>query len=190
MIGTIIYFHGFASSSDSTKAKLINKYISKNHRKVTINTPDLSNNFEEAIYQIETLIKKSDGEIAFMGSSLGGYYALYFSQKLQTKAILINPAIPPLDGFDIYLGENKNYSTGKKFILTKNDIKFIRSISHKKFKNHDNTLVLLESGDETLNYSKSISYFKGSSIDIVMGGDHSYSSTSDKLIKITNFLEI
>jgi len=190
MIDTVIYFHGFASSSDSTKAKLINKYISKNHRKVTVHTPDLSNNFEEAIYQIETLIKKNDGEIAFMGSSLGGYYALYFSQKLQTKAILINPAIPPLDGFDIYLGENKNYSTGKKFILTKNDIKFIRSISHKKFKNHDNTLVLLESGDETLNYSKSISYFKGSNIDIVMGGDHSYSSISDKLIKITNFLEI
>ena len=190
MVDTVIYFHGFASSSDSTKAKIINKYISKNHRKVTVHTPDLSNNFEEAIYQIETLIKKSDGEIAFMGSSLGGYYALYFSQKLQTKAILINPAIPPLDGFDIYLGENKNYSTGKKFILTKNDIKFIRSISHKKFKNHDNTLVLLESGDETLNYSKSISYFKGSSIDIVMGGDHSYSSINDKLIKITNFLEI
>ena len=190
MIDTVIYFHGFASSSDSTKAKLINKYISKKYRKVTVHTPDLSNNFEEAIYQIETLIKKSDGEIAFMGSSLGGYYALYFSQKLQTKAILINLAIPPLDGFDIYLGENKNYSTGKKFILTKNDIKFIRSISHKKFKNHDNTLVLLESGDETLNYSKSISYFKGSNIDIVMGGDHSYSSISDKLIKITNFLEI
>ena len=66
MIDTIIYFHGFASSSDSKKAKLINKYISKNHRKVTIHTPDLSNNFEEAIYQIETLIKNSDGEIAFM----------------------------------------------------------------------------------------------------------------------------
>ena len=118
MVGTIIYFHGFASSSDSKKAKLIKKYISKNHRKVTIYTPDLSNNFEEAIYQIKSLIKKSDEQIAFMGSSLGGYYALYFSQKLNTKAILINPAIPPLDGFDVYLGENENYSTGEKFILT------------------------------------------------------------------------
>ena len=125
-----------------------------------------------------------------MGSSLGGYYALYFSQKLQTKAILINPAIPPLDGFDIYLGENENYSTGEKFMLTKNDIKFIRSISHTKFNNHENTLVLVESGDETLNYSKSVAYFKGSNIDIVMEGDHSYSSLSEKLKKIANFIEI
>jgi len=190
MVGTIIYFHGFASSSDSTKAKLIKKYISKNHRKVTIYTPDLSNNFEEAIYQIKSLIKKSDEQIAFMGSSLGGYYALYFSQELNTKAILINPAIPPLDGFDVYLGENENYSTGEKFILTKNDIKFIRSMSHTKFTNHDNTLVLLESGDEILNYSKSVSYFKGSSIDIVIGGDHSYSSMNEKLKKVANFLKI
>jgi predicted esterase YcpF (UPF0227 family) len=120
---------------------------------------------------------------------LGGYYALYFSQKLQTKAILINPAIPPLDGFDIYLGENENYSTGEKFILTKNDIKFIRSVSHKKFNNHKNILLLVESGDETLNYSKSVAYFKGSNIDIVMGGDHSYSSFSEKLKKIANFIE-
>jgi predicted esterase YcpF (UPF0227 family) len=178
MVGTIIYFHGFASSSDSTKAKLIKKYISKNHRKATIHTPDLSNNFEEAINQIESLIKGNDEP-----------YALYFSQKLQTKAILINPAIPPLDGFDIYLGENENYSTGEKFILTKNDIKFIRSVSHKKFNNHKNILLLVESGDETLNYSKSVAYFKGSNIDIVMGGDHSYSSFSEKLKKIANFIE-
>ena len=190
MIGTIIYFHGFASSSDSTKAKLIKNYISKNHRKVNIYTPDLSNNFEDAIHQIKSLIKKSDERIAFMGSSLGVYYALYFSQELNTKAILINPAIPPLDGFDVYLGENENYSTGEKFILTKNDIKFIRSISNTRFTNHDNTLVLLESGDETLNYAKSVSYFKGSNIDIVIGGDHSYSSMSEKLKKVTNFLKI
>jgi len=170
MIKTILYFHGFASSSDSNKAKLFKKYISSLKNDVEVIVPDLNNNFQNAVEEINNLIESSQKPIAFIGSSLGGYYALYFSQKLQTKAILINPAIPPLDGFDIYLGENKNYSTGKKFILTKNDIKFIRSISHKKFKNHDNTLVLLESGDETLNYSKSISYLffteSGNSIDL------------------------
>jgi len=87
------------------------------------------------------------------------------------------------------LGENENYSTGEKFILTKTDIKFIRSISHSKFNNHENTLVLVESGDETLNYSKSVAYFKGSNIDIVIGGDHSYSSLGEKLKKIANFIE-
>ena len=60
-----------------------------------------------------------------------GYYAAYFSSLHKTKAILINPAIPPLSGFDVYLGENENYSTGEKFNITKADINFIRSISYK-----------------------------------------------------------
>ena len=67
MTKSIIYLHGFASSSDSTKAKLIQKFISENHRKVKIFTPDLSNNFHEAILQIEELIIVSEKPIAFMG---------------------------------------------------------------------------------------------------------------------------
>ena len=190
MTKSIIYLHGFASSSDSTKAKIIQKFISKNHRNVKIFTPDLSNNFHEAILQIKELISVCEKPIAFMGSSLGGYYADYFAQKLNTKAVLINPAIPPLEDFDIHLGENENYSTGEKFNLSHEDIEYLRSISHKKFMNHEKTLVLVESGDEILNYSKSISYFAGSQLDIVYGGNHSYSSFQEKLKKIRNFLRI
>ena len=190
MTKSIIYLHGFASSSDSTKAKLIQKFISKNHKKVKIFTPDLSNHFNEAILQIKELISVCEKPIAFMGSSLGGYYADYFAQKLNAKAVLINPAISPLEGFDIHLGENENYSTGEKFNLSHEDIEYLRSISHKKFMNHEKTLVLVESGDEILNYSKSISYFAGSQIDIVFGGNHSYSSFEEKLKKIANFLKI
>ena len=85
-----------------------------------------------------------------MGSSLGGYYAAYFASIYNSKAILINPAIPPLKDFDIHLGENENYSTGNKFKLTKEDMKFIRSIAFKKYDNSSNTLILLESKDTFL----------------------------------------
>ena len=128
--------------------------------------------------------------IAFMGCSLGAYYALYFSQLHRSKAILINPAIPPLEGFEVYLGENENFSTREKFSITKKDIKYIRSISHDSFNNKKRTLVLLESGDEVLDYIKTISYFRGSHIDIVFGGNHSYSSFENKLVKIQKFLQI
>ena len=52
MVKTILYFHGFASSSDSDKAKIIKSYISKISKKIKIFTPDLSNNFKEANNQI------------------------------------------------------------------------------------------------------------------------------------------
>tara|TARA_B100001250_G_scaffold265060_1_gene228549 strand:- start:4642 stop:5214 length:573 start_codon:yes stop_codon:yes gene_type:complete len=190
MIRTIIYFHGFASSSDSDKAKIFQKYISSLKNDIDLIIPDLSNNFYDSVDQIKQIIKSNQKPIAFMGSSLGGYYAAYFSSKHNSKAVLINPAIPPLEGFDIYLGENKNYATGERFVLKKDDIDFIRSISNKKYNNQKNTLLLLESGDEVLNYIKTLTYFKGSFVDIVFGGNHSYESLDKKLEKIKNFLEI
>ena len=90
MIQTILYFHGFASSSESSKAQIIKKYISSNYKDIKIYTPDLSNDFKEAVQQIENLVMQNKN-IAFMGCSLGGYYALYFSQLHRSKAILINP---------------------------------------------------------------------------------------------------
>ena len=190
MSKTILYFHGFASSSNSNKAKVLKKYISKNYKNAEIIIPDLDNNFKIAVSQIHKLIESAKHPIVFMGSSLGGYYASYFSTKLKTKSVLINPAIPPLRDFEMYLGENENYSTGEKFIITPEDIRYIRKVSYKKYANAENTYVLLESGDEVLNYKETAKYFSGSYMDIVYGGSHSYESLDEKLKSIVNFIEI
>ena len=190
MSKTILYFHGFASSSNSNKAKVLKKYISKNHKNTEIIIPDLDNNFKLAVNQINTLIDNAKHPIVFIGSSLGGYYASYFSTKLKTKSVLINPAIPPLKDFEMYLGENENYSTGEKFIITPEDIRYIRKMSYKKYANAENTYVLLESGDEVLNYKETTKYFSGSYLDIIYGGSHSYESLDEKLKNIVNFIEI
>ena len=190
MSKTILYFHGFASSSDSNKAKIISSYISKISSNTKIIIPDLNNNFQKAISQIELLIKNNDKPISFIGSSLGGYFAAYFADIYNAKAILVNPAIPPLRGFDDYLGENKNYSTGEKFNIKKEDIKFLRGLSKKEYINKENTLILMESGDEVLPYKETSEYFKGCYIDIVFGGSHSYESMEKKLKKISDFLNI
>jgi hypothetical protein len=190
MSKTILYFHGFASSSNSNKAKVLKNYISKNYKNAEIIIPDLDNNFKLAVSQIHNLIESARHPIVFIGSSLGGYYASYFSSKLKTKSVLINPAIPPLKDFEMYLGENENYSTGEKFIITPEDIKYIRKMSYKKYANAENTYVLLESGDEVLNFKETAKYFSGSYLDIIYGGSHSYESLNEKLKNIVNFIDI
>lgn len=190
MNNTILYFHGFKSSSDSTKAKDLHKFISRRTRNTILITPDIHDNFHDAHDQIINLIESNQPNIFFMGSSLGGYYASFFSQKYNKKAVLINPAIPPLKDFEMHLGKNKNYSNGNKFIITKNDIDYIRSLSYKKILKPKNLMILLESGDEILNYNDASSYFSGSHIDILYGGDHSYSSFKEKFNKIQDFLKI
>ena len=190
MNNTILYFHGFKSSSDSTKAKDLHKFISRRTRNTILITPNIHDNFHDAHDQIINLIESNQPNIFFMGSSLGGYYASFFSQKYNKKAVLINPAIPPLKDFEMHLGKNKNYSNGNKFIITKNDIDYIRSLSYKKILKPKKLMILLESGDEILNYNDTSSYFSGSHIDILYGGDHSYSSFKEKFNKIQDFLKI
>ena len=190
MSNTILYFHGFKSSSDSGKAQEFKKFIENNTSQTKIIVPDLEDDFKEAHKQIKTLIDKSNPNILYMGSSLGGYYALYFAQLYKSKSVLINPAIPPLYDFEIHLGKNENYATGNKFTISKDDISYMRSLHHKKILEPKNNLILLESGDEILNYAQSTSYFRGSCIDIFYGGNHSYTSIKEKFTKIKDFFDL
>jgi predicted esterase YcpF (UPF0227 family) len=190
MSNTILYFHGFKSSSDSGKAQDFKKFIENKTSQTKIIIPDLEDDFKKAHKQIETLIDKNSPNILYMGSSLGGYYALYFAQLNKAKSVLINPAIAPLNDFEIHLGKNENYASGNKFTISKDDISYIRSLHHKKILEPKNNLILLESGDEILNYSESTSYFRGSYIDIFYGGNHSYTSIKEKFTKIKDFFDL
>ena len=190
MSKTILYFHGFKSSSNSGKAQEFKSFVENHTSQTNILIPDLDDDFKQASKQIKSLINEIDPNIFFMGSSLGGYYALYFAELYKTKSVLINPAIPPLNGFEEHLGKNENYATGNKFTISKNDISYIRSLHHKKILKPDNHLILLESEDEVLDYVEAVSYFKGSAIDIFYGGNHSYSSINEKCNKIKDFLSL
>ncbi|MDC1150196.1 esterase [Gammaproteobacteria bacterium] len=190
MSKTILYFHGFKSSSNSGKAQEFKSFVENHTSQTKILIPDLDDDFKQAIKQIKSLINEIDPNIFFMGSSLGGYYALYFAELYKTKSVLINPAIPPLNGFEEHLGKNENYATGNKFTISKNDISYIRSLHHKKILKPDNHLILLESEDEVLDYVETVRYFKGSAIDIFYGGNHSYSSINEKCNKIKDFLSL
>lgn len=190
MSKTILYFHGFKSSSNSGKAQEFKSFVENHTSQTNILIPDLDDDFKQASKQIKSLINEIDPNIFFMGSSLGGYYALYFAELYKTKSVLINPAIPPLNGFEEHLGKNENYATGNKFTISKNDISYIRSLHHKKILKPDNHLILVESEDEVLDYVETVSYFKGSAIDIFYGGNHSYSSINEKCNKIKDFLSL
>ena len=65
----------------------------------------------ELAYTFGTGTQSNLGDRLFIGSSLGGFYASYFAEKFDSKAVLINPASNPYLGMKMYLGKNTNYST-------------------------------------------------------------------------------
>jgi predicted esterase YcpF (UPF0227 family) len=189
-MNNILYLHGFASSSDSTKAKVFKKFI-KEHNDFRVITPDLPNNLVGWSELIKKLIKEHK-PIAFMGSSLGGFYSTYFARKLEVIDILLNPAVLPAKGMKTYLGKNNNYSTGEEFLLTDRDIEHLFSMQ-KTISNKNTTinssLVILETGDEILDYKQALKFYAGSQIKVIHGGSHSLDSFEQWLDQILLFLK-
>ena len=186
----ILYLHGFASSADSTKAKVIKSFVKKNTSSTKILIPNLDNNIKRAYQQIEEIIK-TESPSSIIGSSLGGFFGIYFAEKYDLLCVNINPAIPPIDMSE-YLGENQNYSTGEKFVIDQDQLDWL-GLMNKKIKNlkkYKNFMTLVQSGDEVLDYKLAIEYFSGSQIDITFGGDHSFEDFESHIQKIRNFLNM
>lgn len=186
----ILYLHGFASSSESNKARLFRKTIDKQKLNYQCITPDLPNNVSEAFKFIENLIIDIKPRF-IVGSSLGGFYGTYFAEQFNLKSILLNPAVLPANGMKIYLGENENYSTGEKFEFTNLDIDVLKKFENKikQISLPENYFVFLESGDEVLNYLTAVNYYCGSSMNIFFGGNHSLEMFEDNMHQVIKILQ-
>lgn len=111
-----LYLHGFNSSDSSLKYERLKKFL--HHKDIKIICPNLHFSPAKAIKQIETVIKKKK-IVKIIGSSLGGFYAIYFGNKLNIPIIAINPALEPDKSLLNYVGAQKNIYTKKKIYLQK-----------------------------------------------------------------------
>jgi predicted esterase YcpF (UPF0227 family) len=103
---SILYIHGYNSSPLSMKAEQTREYFHKNFPDVNFVCPQLLTSPKEAVLQLEHILDESKNDTWFLiGSSLGGYFANYLSNKYQLRAVLINPAITPYVLLEDYLGE-------------------------------------------------------------------------------------
>ena len=177
----ILYIHGWNSHKDARKALLLKDKInpSKNFQVESIT---LQSHPKEAILQLSKFIEKERGErkVHLVGSSLGGYYATFLSEKYNLKSVMINPAVWAYKIFKNDMGENKNLNTNESYIIDEEWVASLKEIFVEK-PNSENYLVLLQTGDETLNYKFSAEYYDGSKIIIDEGGNHSFENLEIKI---------
>jgi len=177
----ILYIHGWNSYKDARKAVLLKNEINSS-KNFEVDSITLKSHPKEAIQQLSNYIEdhKEQRKVHLIGSSLGGYYATFLSEKYNLKAAMINPAVWAYKIFKNDMGTNENLNTGEKYFIddlwvqSLQDI-FIESITGKNY------LVLLQTGDQTLNYKFAKQYFEGSNIIIDEGGSHSFENLELKI---------
>ncbi len=188
---TLLYLHGFLSSPRSSKAKLTCDWLC-NHHADDINylCPQISSNPHIAINQLNELMAAfSDHTIGLVGSSLGGFWAAYLSENYHTKAVLINPAVAPHTRFSHFLNTPlKSYYGDEITTLTNEDLAVLADTDIDPISNPSRFKVLLQTGDETLDYRMAQKRYCDAHLQIEEGGNHSFVGYETHLPNIVSFL--
>jgi predicted esterase YcpF (UPF0227 family) len=180
----ILYLHGFNSSPHSHKAQLLGRYLAQRGLASRYACPALPPLASEAIREIERSLPENG--LCFVGSSLGGFYATYLAEKHGAKAVLINPAIEPHVGLRAYLGAQKNLHTGEAYELTEVHLREWRQLVAPRI-TPGRYLLLVETGDEVLDYREAVRRYAGCEQVVIEGGDHSLQSFAQHLPRIVEF---
>lgn len=141
---------------------------------------------------IDYLLKTATGinahaQLCLMGSSLGGFYATWLAEQFDCKAVLINPAVRAHHLLQRYIGENQNYHTGASWYFEQAHIEALKSINKNALRHPDNYYVLLQTGDETLDYTEAKEYYQQCHLMIEQGGDHAFQGFDSHIVACLKF---
>lgn len=150
--------------------------------------PSLSYVPELAIKTLEELIQAFGGDVGLIGSSLGGFYSAYLSEKFGLKAVLVNPAITPEITLKQSLGNAQNYYDESSFSWKDSHIEMLSSLKT-EHQTPENIWLFVQKGDEVLDYQDASQRYADSSMIIEEGGNHSFAGFERYIPEIVDFLK-
>lgn len=186
----IIYLHGFRSSSASVKAVQLRQYLSAWGQDVSLWCKDLPISPRIAIDNLSEVIHSCSTPPLLVGSSLGGYYATFLAEHFNLKAVLINPACRAADLLEPWVGPHQNLYTGKSFDLTAEHIQELRELHVSSLDDPTRFWVLLETGDEVLDYRLAVATYQGARMTIREGGNHGLESFPEFIPEIVSLAHL
>ena len=181
----IIYIHGFGSSGQGGKSVQLREYFKSQN--IPFIAPSLSYVPALAMSTLEELIASYD-EVKLIGSSLGGYYAMYLAEKYGLKAILINPAMKSAETLRRVMskqGFSKNYYDESLFEWNTSHIEMLETYEVQEPKSK--YLLMLQKGDDVLDYQDALAKLPEASLILEEGGTHPFEGIERHFETIRDF---
>lgn len=188
----IIYLHGFRSAPASIKARALKARMSARGLGNAFWCEQLPPRPRDAIALIEAEIERAlhsdpNTRPVLAGSSLGGYYATWLAEKHKLKAVVINPSVIAALSLAPYLGPQTNLYTAEQFELTPTHLEELRALEVPIISAPERYWLLVETGDEVLDYRDAVKKYAGARQTVLEGGDHSFSRWNDYLDEVIAF---
>ena len=189
----LLYLHGFRSSPQSSKAKLMALKVQATNRSaasIEWHCPQLPPSPAQAFELIwqwaaspEAVLKKVP--LGIIGSSLGGYYAAALTERLlrvgmYARCVLLNPAPYPARDLTAHIGRVENWHADVNgdigdFKFTEQHVDELKAIETDAFTRPERYMAVIAKGDEVLDWREMTLRYPAGTMRLIEGSDHAIS---------------
>lgn len=186
----LLYLHGFRSSPQSFKARLLQQRMRELGVGREYACPMLDVSPARAIAQAEAAIAaaRAGGQsIAIVGSSLGGYYARWLGERHGCPTVLLNPAVHPWRDLERYLGDQPLWHGGGSVTVERHHLQELLDLRVDAITRPERYYLLAATGDEVLDYRDMLAAYPGAKIRLIEGSDHGIAEFADYMDEVLAF---
>ncbi|QBQ96660.1 YqiA/YcfP family alpha/beta fold hydrolase [Paraburkholderia pallida] len=188
----IVYLHGFRSSPQSFKARLLDARLEALGRGDEWLCPMLPVSPVETVALVEREIaaRAQAGErITLIGSSLGGFFATHLAEKHGWHAVLLNPAVTPERDLSKYLGEQPLWHGGGSIVVEPRHLEELRALAVTQVTEPQRYYLIAATGDEVLDFREMLAHYPGARTHLIEGSDHGISEFADYVDDVIRFCD-
>ncbi|MDB5808037.1 MAG: esterase [Betaproteobacteria bacterium] len=182
----LIYIHGFNSSPASFKARVLHERLAARGRRDEFIATALPHSPAAAAAALDALAVRHPHSV-LVGSSLGGFYATWLAERHGFRAVLVNPAVRPYELLAGHVGRQKNFHNGEEYDFTLVHVAELRALEVPAL-DPQRYLLMVETGDEVLDYHDAVRKYAGARQLVIEGGDHGFSDFADHADAALEFL--
>ena len=186
----ILYLHGFRSSPNSFKARVMAERLAALGRGAEWCCPMLPVSPLETVALVEERVAAANPEqVTVIGSSLGGYFATHLAEKHGWRAVLLNPAVVPERDLSHYLGEQPLWHGGGSIVVEPRHLDELRALGVARITRPERYYLFAATGDEVLDYREMLAHYPGVQTRLIEGSDHAISEFPDYVDDVLAFCD-
>jgi predicted esterase YcpF (UPF0227 family) len=188
----LLYLHGFRSSPQSFKARMVHAWLQRHAPAVTWWCPQLPVSPRAAWdLLVGGVADWPKSSMAVMGSSLGGFYATAVAEALGCRAVVLNPAVDPARDLVRYVGEQTAYhDPAQRFEFKPEYIDELRALAPSRITRPERYAAVIAKGDELLDWREMSARYAGARTVLLEGSDHALSQFDQQLPFVLDFLRL
>ena len=188
----LLYLHGFRSSPQSTKARMMAARVQANHPGARWWCPQLPPSPRAAAELIERgTADWPAGRMAVVGSSLGGFYASWLAERRGCRAVVLNPAVDPARDLAAHIGEQTAWhDPAEHFFFRPEYIDELRALQTGPLTHPERTFAVIAKGDELLDWREMTARYASARIRLLEGSDHALSDFDAHIDAVQEFLAL